>query len=268
MATATGHHTAPVGTGAGYDAGYAENGRGHGLGGKSASGRPGLFHHDSQPGFPDYGGRRRLANPAPLGMFALAATTLMWSLFNARTRHIFEVNAIIGMALFVGGLCTLLAGMWEFAHGHTFGATAFTLLGGFWGSYAVLYWPSSGALSAYTESDRGSALGIYFMVWMIVALMLLIGTFRSSVPLAGTFFFLFLMYLLIGVAHFTGRVSVLRAGGIIGCIASMLAFYTGAVGLHNRDTSYYNLPPIALGGRKAGAGAGTGTGTGATDARY
>ena len=34
-----------------------------------------------------------------------------------------QVNSIIGMALAVGGLCQLLAGMCEFAHGHTFGAT-------------------------------------------------------------------------------------------------------------------------------------------------
>jgi len=214
-------------------------------------GRPGLFRRDSQPGFPDYGGRRRFANPSPLGLFAVAATTLMWSLFNARARHITQANAVIGMALLVGGLCTLLAGMWEFAIGNTFGATAFTLLGGFWGSYGVLYWPSSGGLSTYNQSDLGSALGIYFMVWMIVALMLLLGTFRSSVPLAATFFFLFLMYLLIGVAQFTGRTSVLRAGGVIGCVAAMCAFYTGAVGLHDRDTSYYALPAIGLPKRSA-----------------
>ncbi|KAG9102363.1 hypothetical protein FS749_004149 [Ceratobasidium sp. UAMH 11750] len=216
---------------------------GDGYGGRH--GRPGLFHRDSQPGFPEYGTGRRFANPAPAGLFALAATTLMWSLFNARARHITEVNAIVGMALLVGGLCTLLAGMWEFAIGNTFGATAFTLLGGFWGSYGVLYWPGSGSLSAY-GSDLGSALGIYFMVWMIVALMLLLGTFRSSAPLAGTFFFLFLMYMLIGIANFTGRTAVLRAGGVIGCIAAMFAFYSGAVGLHNRDTGYYALPPIGL----------------------
>ncbi|KAG8732594.1 hypothetical protein FRC10_000817 [Ceratobasidium sp. 414] len=244
-------------TAPGYNHG-AYDGDGHG----GKHGRPGLFRHDSQPGFPDYGNRRRFANPSPLGLFAVAATTLMWSLFNARARHITEVNAVIGMALLVGGLCTLLAGMWEFAIGNTFGATgkccrrteshvptesilAFTLLGGFWGSYGVLYWPSSGSLSAY-GSDLGSALGIYFMVWMIVAFMLLLGTFRSSVPLAATFFFLFLMYMLIGIAHFTGHTSVLRAGGVIGCIAAMCAFYTGAVGLHDRDTSYYALPPIGL----------------------
>ncbi|KAH7337215.1 GPR1/FUN34/yaaH family-domain-containing protein [Rhizoctonia solani] len=222
-----GHHVDEYGTG--YGGGY----------GKS---RPGMSRHDSQPGFPIHRGRR-IANPGPLGMFALAATTLMWSLYNARTRGIFEVNAVIGMALAVGGLVQLLAGMWEFVTGNTFAATAFTILAGFWISYGIMYWPSSGSLTSYATDDHlASALGIFFMVWMIVTLMLLLGSLRGSIPLAGTFFFLFLMYMLIGIAHFTGRNGIRRAGGVLGCIGSMLAFYTGAVGLHNRDTTYYNLP--------------------------
>jgi succinate-acetate transporter protein len=32
-------------------------------------------------------------------------------------------NVVVGMALFYGGLAQLLAGMWEFAAGNTFGAT-------------------------------------------------------------------------------------------------------------------------------------------------
>ncbi|CAE6479181.1 unnamed protein product [Rhizoctonia solani] len=213
-----------------------------GYGGGYTKQRPGLSRHDSQPGFPIHRGRR-LANPAPLGMFALASTTLMWSLYNARTRGIFEINAVIGQALAVGGLIQLLAGMWEFVTGNTFAATAFSILGGFWISYGVMYWPSSNSLSAYaTDDHRASALGIYFMVWMIVTLMLLLGSLRGSIPLAGTFFFLFLMYMLLGIAHFTGRNGIRRAGGVIGCIGSMFAFYVGALGLHNRDTTYYNLP--------------------------
>jgi succinate-acetate transporter protein len=102
------------------------------------------------------------------------------------------------------------------------------------------------------------------MVWMIVCFMLLLGSLRGSIPLAATFFFLFLMFLLLGVAQFKDSskflnqtcslvstnvmisARVLRGGGVIGCIASFLAFYTGAIGLHNRDTTYYDLPAMGL----------------------
>lgn len=38
-------------------------------------------------------------------------------------RGIGDPNVVVGMALGVGGLVQLLAGMWEFATGNTFGAT-------------------------------------------------------------------------------------------------------------------------------------------------
>ncbi|GAB1525587.1 hypothetical protein RhiTH_008750 [Rhizoctonia solani] len=174
------------------------------------------------------------------------------------SRHDSQINAVIAQALAVGGLVQLLAGMWEFVTGNTFAATAFSILGGFWISYGIMYWPYSGSLFGYpTEGELGSALGIYFMVWMIVALMLFLGSLRGSIPLAATFFFIFLMYMLIGIAHFTGRQGARRASGILGCVGSFIGFYTGAVGLHNRDTTYYNLPAFGTARADADAGAAT-----------
>jgi hypothetical protein len=37
--------------------------------------------------------------------------------------HVTVPNAAVGMAIFYGGLCQFIAGMWEFASGNTFGAT-------------------------------------------------------------------------------------------------------------------------------------------------
>ena len=70
-----------------------------------------------------YPPRRQLGNPGPLGLYAFAATTLILSLFNVGANNITVPNAVIGMAIFYGGLVQLLAGMWEFACGNTFGAT-------------------------------------------------------------------------------------------------------------------------------------------------
>ncbi|KAG8724699.1 hypothetical protein FRC12_024279 [Ceratobasidium sp. 428] len=76
---------------------------------------------DTQRAFPVY--HRKLGNPAPLGLISFAATTLILSLYNIQTRHITVPNAVVGMAFGVGGLTQLLAGMWEFGAGNTFGAT-------------------------------------------------------------------------------------------------------------------------------------------------
>lgn len=57
------------------------------------------------------------------GLFSFASTTLILSLYNVNARGIDTPNVVVGMALFCGGLAQLLAGMWEFATGNTFGAT-------------------------------------------------------------------------------------------------------------------------------------------------
>jgi uncharacterized protein len=57
------------------------------------------------------------------GLFAFASTTLVLSLYNVQAHGVTVPNVVVGMALFYGGLSQLLAGMWEFVTGNTFGAT-------------------------------------------------------------------------------------------------------------------------------------------------
>ena len=54
---------------------------------------------------------------------SFASTTLILSLVNVQAHDVTVPNVVVGMALFVGGLAQLLAGMWEFACGNTLGAT-------------------------------------------------------------------------------------------------------------------------------------------------
>ncbi|CAE6435663.1 unnamed protein product [Rhizoctonia solani] len=218
----------------------------NGAGGNGYTGGPALHHTisaDTQRAFPVY--HRKLGNPAPLGLFGFASTTLILSLYNAGARGITTPNAVVGMALGVGGLCQLLAGMWEFAAGNTFGATAFSMYGGFWLSFGAIYWPGSGILEAYTgeaASQLPSALGIYLITWMIITFLLFLATFRSSVALSGVFFFLVLTFMMLAISEFTGSAGAHKAGGILGCITAMIAFYTGSAGLYSPDASYFVLP--------------------------
>lgn len=84
-----------------------------------------------------------LANPAPLGLAAFGLTTFVLSMYNAGVGVGYggATNVVVGLALFYGGFVQLLAGMWEFRTGNTFGATAFSSYGAFWLSYATLFVP-------------------------------------------------------------------------------------------------------------------------------
>jgi len=198
---------------------------------------------DTQPAFPVY--HRRLANPAPLGLYSFASTTLLLSLINVGARGITVPNVVVGMAYGYGGLCQLLAGMWEFASGNTFGATAFTSYGGFWISFALIYTPGSGILAAYegeAASQLPNAVGIMLEMWFIVTVLLFFGTFRSSIALSALFLTLAMAFLLLGIGQFYSEESVTVAGGAFGIIAALIAYYTGSAGLYSPDTSYVLLP--------------------------
>ncbi|MDX6664964.1 MAG: uncharacterized protein QOG68_1170, partial [Solirubrobacteraceae bacterium] len=67
-----------------------------------------------------------IADPGPLGLAAFALTTFVLSMFNANLVGAGGKPVVLGLAFAYGGLAQLLAGMWEFRTGNTFGAVAFT----------------------------------------------------------------------------------------------------------------------------------------------
>jgi uncharacterized protein len=75
------------------------------------------------------------ADPGPLGLAGFAMTTFVLSMFNADLIGEGGEPVVLGLALAYGGLAQLLAGMWEFRTGNTFGAVAFSSFGAFWISY-------------------------------------------------------------------------------------------------------------------------------------
>src|SRR5690242_20621755 len=97
-----------------------------------------------------------IADPAPLGLAAFALTTFLLSAKNAGWTH--GTDAWLGYAFAYGGLCQLLAGMWEFRNRNVFGATAFSTYGGFWiglGLYSRLVEPTAKGNVGMVQNDLG-----------------------------------------------------------------------------------------------------------------
>jgi hypothetical protein len=166
-------------------------------------------------------------------------------MINVQARGVAVPNVVVGMALAIGGLAQLLAGMWEFACGNTFGATAFSSYGGFWLSYASILIPGTGILAGYADdaSQVPNALGIYLASWFIVTFLFLLGSLRINVGLIALFFFLDLTFLLLMVAEFTQNVTITKAGGAFGILTAAIAYYCGTAQLL-ADNSFIVLPLI------------------------
>src|SRR5690348_17891209 len=63
-----------------------------------------------------------IGDPGPLGLAGFAMTTFILSVFNANLLNVGLLTSVLPLALFYGGIAQLLAGMWEFRKGNTFGA--------------------------------------------------------------------------------------------------------------------------------------------------
>lgn len=123
------------------------------------------FGGDFQPGLykPP---KRNIANPAPLGLAGFALTTFVLSLINLQTDDITNAAIVIAPAFAYGGLCQLLAGMWEFPSGNTFGAWALSTYGGFWISIGIILTPGGFDIVGSYPSPQEFyvAFGLYIFV--------------------------------------------------------------------------------------------------------
>ncbi|GBB98721.1 hypothetical protein RclHR1_03300001 [Rhizophagus clarus] len=191
----------------------------------------------------------KIANPAPLGLCGFALTTFVLSIHNSGSVNLPAPDVVLGLALFYGGLAQLLAGMWEFKAGNTFGATAFSSYGAFWLSFAslLLFKPAA----PVDPAVAAHAAGIFLLGWTIFTFILFLATFRSNVGIMSLFFFLTVTFLFLTLGKFfqldqTPINGLTKAGGVFGIITALIAWYNALAGLLTPETSYFTLPTIDL----------------------
>jgi succinate-acetate transporter protein len=171
-----------------------------------------------------------VADPAPLGLFGFATTTLVLSAANANFTGVTAGGAVT-MALAYGGLAQLLAGMWEFKNGNTFGAVAFSSYGAFW----ISFW------AYFTFTGNGDLLGTgannlawYLLSWTVVTGLLLLGTLRLNWGLVVVFALLFVTFLLLTIGAFNPPAKgdmPSPIGGYVGIATAIAAYYMGLAGI-------------------------------------
>ena len=176
-----------------------------------------------------------LADPAPLGLSGFATTTFVLSLVNAGViKAGGDIKVVIGLAAFYGGLAHLLAGMWEFRNGNTFGATAFSSYGAFWLSFVALLIPGFGVTFGTPTGPSNAAVGYYLIGWAIITGMLLLGALRINGGLVAVFVLLFITYILLAIGFFANAAfgeGATAIGGWIGVLTAIAAWYVALTGI-------------------------------------
>jgi succinate-acetate transporter protein len=171
-----------------------------------------------------------IADPAPLGLAAFALTTFVLSTFNAGLVDAKGEPIVLGLALAYGGVAQLLAGMWEFRKGNTFGATAFSSYGAFW----ISFWAYVAFFAEkIPEANRGSAVGLYLIAWGIFTTYMWVASFRTTAAVSLVFLLLAITFFVLGIGDAGGNDTISKLGGWLGLATAVAAWYASFAGVTN-----------------------------------
>ena len=184
-----------------------------------------------------------IADPAPLGLAAFALTTFVLSTFNAGLLPKTVEAVVLPIALFYGGFAQLLAGMWEFKKGNTFGALAFTSYGAFWLSFAALVRFVAADLP---KADAEKGIGVFLLAWTIFTLYMTLAALRTSPILVIVFVTLSITFVLLTVGAFAGSSTISQLGGWFGLLTAFEAWYASAAGV---TAATFKKPILPTGAR-------------------
>jgi succinate-acetate transporter protein len=152
----------------------------------------------------------------------------------------------LGLAFAYGGLAQLLAGMWEFRTGNTFGAVAFCSFGAFWISFFFLIrlTPAAGITA--------NGVAVYLYMWAIFTTYMFVASLRTTGAVALVFLLLAITFFLlaIGNASLSGGTAVtngtIKLGGWFGLATAIAAWYASFAAVLNSTFGRVVLPLMPL----------------------
>ena len=197
------------------------------------------------------------ADPGPLGLAGFAGTTFMLSMINS---GLVGKGSLVGggllpmvamLAVAYGGIAQLIAGIWEFRTGNTFGAVAFCSYGAFWISFFLIVQLGVAGVVA-GKGDVFAGLSLYLYTWTIFTLYMFVASLRTSGAVAAVFLLLTITFLLlaIGNASLVGTLHVtngtIKLGGWLGIITAIAAWYASAAAVINSTFGRVVAPVVPL----------------------
>ena len=184
-----------------------------------------------------------IADPGPLGLAGFAGTTFFLSVVNTNMLGAGVQDTVLGLALFYGGIAQLLAGMWEFVKGNTFGAVAFSSFGAFWLSFWYLINHVLGIEVANKAAvpDILHSVGLYLLVWSIFTAYMTVAAVRTTSAILVVFVLLTLTFIALTIGFFGESVADFEAnsnawihiGGWLGIITALAAWYASFAAVAN-----------------------------------
>jgi hypothetical protein len=176
-----------------------------------------------------------VADPAPLGLAGFALTTFLLSAANAKWMTHATGDAWLGYAFAYGGLCQLLAGMWEFRNRNVFGSTAFSTYGGFWIGLGLWVLLVSGKAASPAAANHDIAW--ILVAFAVVNTYLLMWSTAVNMAVFTVFITLEATEIILAIGNFLNKAptpnGIVIVGGYVGIVTALAAWYTSAAGVFN-----------------------------------
>ncbi len=172
-------------------------------------------------------------------------TTFVLSMFNSNLVDEKGVPVVLGLALVYGGIVQLIAGIWEFRTGNTFGAVAFCSFGAFW----ISFWALNVFYAKHIGGNAGHAVGVYLWAWAIFTAYMAVAALRTSgavLRCSSCWRRRSSCWRSVDGAHET----VTHWGGYVGLATAAAAWYASFAAVMNSTFGRTVLPVIPLSGRR------------------
>lgn len=177
----------------------------------------------------------KLANPAPLGLTGFALTTWMLSMVNAGWFAGPAVPLVLASAFAFGGTAQFFAGLMEMPRGNTFGFVAFCSYGAFWWTFALF-------VHFFATGVPAGFVGWWLLMWGVFTFYMWIGTLALNRAVQTVFLTLWITFFLLAAGDLFGIPMAHTAGGYVGLLCAIAAFYLAAAEIINEAHGKVILP--------------------------
>jgi succinate-acetate transporter protein len=173
----------------------------------------------------------------------------MLSMMNANLVSHTALTGVLGMALAYGGIAQLVAGIWEFRTGNTFGAVAFCSYGAFWISF---YFLVTVGLKDVPLREVDSVLGLYLWTWGIFTTLMFFASLRTTGAVALVFLLLAITFIVLGIGNSAlagGTATIngtVKLGGWLGILTAIAAWYAAIAAVLESTFARTVLPVFPL----------------------
>ncbi|HXH21401.1 MAG TPA: acetate uptake transporter [Dehalococcoidia bacterium] len=187
------------------------------------------------------GRRSATAEVGPMIMAAFALPLFVWSAFNAGYFDLDAEAFIIPLAILLGGAIGFGGAMWAYQRHQTYLATMAAIFGAFWLTYGAMLWlMQNGVIDE--DAVTGDLRGLLFSAWAVSMAILWLASIREHWTYMLVTLGAAVMFVVLAIGHFAGDGGFIEAGGWVGFVTAVLAWYSALADMLNMEFERPVLP--------------------------